>query len=145
MIKNLLKGRKANKIYAEKMNKKYPNIEKEYKENCRKFEWENDKFIITVPRNCADIIREGQLQHHCVAASESYFKKMNEHQSYILFFRKKETPETPYYTMEINGTKVIQRYAAYDRTPNVKEVDKAISEWKKEVAKREKEVARIAG
>lgn len=139
------KNRKANKIYAEKMNKKYPNIEKEYEENCQKFEWENDKFIITVPRNCADIIREGQLQHHCVAASESYFKKMNEHKSYILFFRKKETPDKPYYTMEVKGTKVIQRYAAYDRTPNVKEVDKAISEWKKEVAKREKEVARMAG
>lgn len=139
------KNRKANKIYAEKMNKKYPNIEKEYEENCQKFAWENDKFIITVPKNCEDIIREGQLQHHCVAASENYFKKMNEHKSYILFFRKKETPKTPYYTMEVKGTKVIQRYAAYDRTPNVKEVDKAIGEWKKEVAKREKEAARMAG
>lgn len=143
------KNRKANKIYAEKMNKKYPNIEKEYEENCQKFAWENDRFIITVPKSCADVIREGQLQHHCVAASESYFKKMNEHQSYILFFRKKESPEKPYYTMEVKmeakGIKVIQRYAAYDRTPNVKEVDKAISEWKKEVVKREKEVARMAG
>lgn len=139
------KNHKANKIYAEKMNKKYPNIEKEYEENCNRFEWENDKFIIRVPQNCEDIIREGQLQHHCVAASENYFKKMNEHQSCILFFRKKETPDIPYYTMEVKGTKVIQRYAAYDRTPNVKEVDKAISEWKKEIAKREKEVARMAG
>ncbi|MCI8408722.1 MAG: hypothetical protein HFJ09_05545, partial [Lachnospiraceae bacterium] len=77
------------------------------------------------------------------------FKKMNEHQSYILFFRKKESPETPYYTMEVKmeakGIEVIQRYAAYDRTPNVKEVDKTLSEWKKEIAKREKEVTRMAG
>lgn len=139
------KNRKANKIYAEKMDKKYPNIRKDYEENCNRFEWENDKFIIRVPQNCEDIIQEGQRQHHCVAASESYFKKMNEHQSCILFLRKKETPDTPYYTMEVSGTRVIQRYAAYNRTPNVKEVDKAISEWKKEVAKREKEVARMAG
>lgn len=139
------KNRKANKIYAEKMDNKYPNIEKDYEENCQKFEWENDKFIITVPKNCADIIREGQLQHHCVGASENYFKKMNKHQSCILFLRKKEAPDTPYYTMEVDGTKVIQRHAAYNRTPNVKEVDKAISEWKKAVVEREKEVARMAG
>ncbi|MCI8409519.1 MAG: hypothetical protein HFJ09_09680, partial [Lachnospiraceae bacterium] len=49
------KNRKANKIYAEKMNKKYPNIEKKYEENCNRFEWENDKFIIRVPQNCEDI------------------------------------------------------------------------------------------
>lgn len=83
---------------------------------------------------------EGRKQHHCVAASDSYFQKMNDHVSYILMLRKNDSKDIPYYTLEVSITdkevKVIQKYAAYDRQPDIQIVNKVLSEWQKDVEKR---------
>ena len=38
--------------------------------------------------------------------------------SYILFLRKKETPDIPYYTIEIEGTEIVQWYGIKDTKPD---------------------------
>lgn len=134
------KNRKRDAERISELRKKFPNIKKDYKENCKKMAWENDEYVVLVPRGVEDIVDEGRKQHHCVAASDTYMKRMNEHESFILFLRKKKNPEEPYYTLEVELTKqnivIRQRYAEYDRTPNVKEVDKVLSAWKKDIKKR---------
>lgn len=134
------KNRKRDAERISKLRKKFPNIKKDYKENCKKMAWENDEYVVLVPRDVEDIVDEGRKQHHCVAASDTYMKRMNEHKSFILFLRKKKNPEEPYYTLEVELTKqnivIRQRYAEYNRTPDVKEVDKVLSAWKKDIKKR---------
>lgn len=136
------KNRKQDEKNVRRLREKFPNIAKDYEENRRKMEWENEQYVILVPKDVQDIVAEGRSLHHCVAASDDYFRKMNDHKSFILFLRRKEEPEVPYYTLEVEGTTIKQRYAAYDRTPDVEKVDRALGEWKKEMIKREKKEQR---
>ncbi len=142
-------NRKKDKTYAKKMEKKFPNIRKDYERNKMLMDWEDEQYVILVPRNTEDIITEGRCQHHCVAASETYFDRMNKRESFILFLRRKEQEQTPWYTLEValkDGTvSVIQKYAAYDRQPDIGVVNKVLNEWKKEVEKRMKEEMKKAG
>ncbi|RDY30312.1 PcfJ domain-containing protein [Lachnotalea glycerini] len=132
------KNREADEKRKTSMRKKFSNIEKDYVSNCKRFAWENDDYQIMVPRNAGEIIEEGRQQHHCVGASDIYMDRMNRGESYILFLRRKESPNLPYYTLEVKKDKILQKYAAYDRQPDIKEVNKVLAEWSLEVKKREK-------
>lgn len=137
--------------YAEEKNKaadekkiaearnKYPDIEKDYEINCKRFAWENEDYSILVPRHAGDIVMEGRLQHHCVGG-DNYLSSMNNRKSYILFLRRKEQLDIPYYTIEVEDNKIHQRYAAYNREPDAQEVDKVLKKWMREVKKRETEI-----
>lgn len=131
------KNRKANEKRARELEEKYPNIRRDYEINTKMFGYKDENFVILAPRSAAEIMVEGQAQHHCVAASDTYFTKMNDGVSYILFLRKKEQPETAYYTLEVmkNG-EVKQAYGAYDRQPDYESVKKTLGKWKKEIKKR---------
>lgn len=62
--------------------------------------------MITAPIHSAEeIITEGQTLHHCVGGYLASFANGN---TTILFVRKKDAPETPFYTMEVVNGKVIQ-------------------------------------
>ena len=61
---------------------------------------------------------------------------MDKRESFIIFLRKQEEPEVPYYTIETDGTRVIQAYGAYDRKPDWTMVNKLLQEWIQEVRKR---------
>ena len=58
--------------------------------------------------------------HHCVA---TYIDQVAKGETTILFLRKKQDPETPFYTMEVNNGVMIQCRAKYngDMTEEVKE------------------------
>lgn len=74
---------------------------------------------------------------------------MNRRETFILFLRKKKQRETPYYTLEVkiaNGkVKIIQKYAAYDRQPDIGAVNKVLTAWKHDIETRLKEQMRAAG
>lgn len=110
--------RKELKNKNRKENKEYKNISIDYKLNKALFSWEDDNYIILVPKNAGEINEEGRKQHHCVGAQSQYKDKMNRRQTFIVFLRKKEDPKKPYYTIECDLKKVLQFYAAYDRQPD---------------------------
>ena len=59
-------------------------------------------------------------------------------ESYILFLRKKENPEVPFYTLEVepNGT-IRQKRAEFDRqNKDIDEVTSFLRLWQKEIQKR---------
>lgn len=141
------KNREENKKRAEELNKKFKNIKKNYEKNRKMYDFETEEYIFRVASCAEDIIQEGQRLHHCVAASDRYFKRMDEGISFIVFMRKKENPKKSYYTVEIKDTKILQAYAAYDRQPDYQSVKKELNKWKQEIKKRmrgEKEHARVA-
>ena len=93
-----------------------------------------------VPGKASEIVLEGQKQHHCVGASDTYMDRMNSGQTFILFLRKKEEADIPYYTIEAKyDGDILQAYSAYDKKPDWNEVDKVLKKWKTEMKKRVKE------
>lgn len=120
-------------------NKQFPNIKGRHAENKAHFNWENDDYIIRVAASPSEIMTEGQTQHHCVAASDNYFDKMNRKVSFILFLRRKTNTEAPYYTIEAQWDgRVLQAYGAYDRKLDWGKVEPLLAEWTKEIKKRSK-------
>ncbi|MFQ8778307.1 MAG: PcfJ domain-containing protein [Roseburia sp.] len=87
--------------------------------------------------------KEGRRQHHCVGASDQYMAKMASRQTFILFLRKKDDKEVPYYTLEVewNG-KIRQWYGAYDRQPDKEEIQSILNQWTQEIEKRQMEEQR---
>ena len=72
-----------------------------------------------------------------MGATDTYMKKMHKGESYILFLRKKEDPETAYYTLEVtwNGY-VRQSYGAYDRKPDKEKIEDWLEHFTREIKKR---------
>lgn len=90
-----------------------------------------------------ELIREGKDLHHCVA---SYAKNHAEGKTAILFIRKVEEPDTPFFTLEFDEkTKKVKQNRGLrncERTPEVKEFEKV---WLDHVRRaKRKERKRIA-
>ena len=115
----------------------FKNIAVNFAENKKHFGYEFNGLKILVPDCASEIIMEGQKQHHCVGATDTYMKKMHKGESYILFLRKKEDPETAYYTLEVtwNGY-VRQSYGAYDRKPDKEKIEDWLEHFTREIQKR---------
>lgn len=80
----------------------------------------------------AQLVIEGMTLHHCVGANDRYMKKMADGESWILFLRKKEEPEKPYYTVEIDmkDDKILQWYSEFNRQPDREEISRFLNEYK---------------
>ncbi|MBR2256507.1 MAG: PcfJ domain-containing protein [Blautia sp.] len=113
----------------------FAGIRKDYKINKQLFSWEKDGYCIEIPRSYKDIVIEGQLQHHCVGASDRYMSAMARRESFILFMRKTDDRKTPYYTIEATTKSVVQYYAAYDRQPDKETVKDWLNRWMQQVRK----------
>lgn len=123
------------------VNKKFPNIRKDYEKNREHFGYSTKEFIIMVPRKASDITREGRRQHHCVGASDTYLHRMDTGQSFILFLRKQEDPAMPYYTLEAGWDGEIEQwYGAYNRRPDEERIKKVLEEYAGEIQRREAEI-----
>ena len=135
------------RINARKNEKQLQEARKKYKKKdqeimvhlpeTRKYFWENEEYMIIPAGKCEELVREGQQLHHCVGASDLYMDRMAEGKSWILFLRKKEDINTPYYTIEIDmeSNKIKQWYSAFDRKPDEKKIQKLLSTFTKQITK----------
>ena len=91
------------------------------------------KFMIMLPSSAADLKKEGATLHHCVA---TYADRVAKGQTLILFIRKIESPDTPFYTMEWRDNRVIQCRGSHnkDMTPDVQTFVKAFEKRMQETA-----------
>ena len=131
------KNQKENRERSEKADKKFQKIQEEAEKNTEHFCYEKAGYIIMPAQRASDLIRESGFQHHCVGASETYMRQMEEGTSYILFLRKKESPEIPYYTIETKWDgEIKQAYSAYNRKPDWGQVEKILKSFTREIGKR---------
>lgn len=104
------------------------------KDAYKKYEYENDRFMVISPESQEDIVNEGLVLHHCVA---SYVNRHIDGLSAIMFIRKKDEPDKPFYTMEIcpNNNSIIQVRGKCNcgKTPEVTEF---VNKYKAAVLKR---------
>ena len=82
------------------------------KDRIAKYEYEDKDFCIRMPKEPTDLIREGSYLHHCVGG---YVNNHASGETDIIFLRRKEAEDTPFYTIEIRNDRVIQIHGAYNR------------------------------
>jgi hypothetical protein len=96
-------------------------------------EWayENDKFVICYPKTTTDIANEGLVLRHCV---KSYIPNVLKGETNILFLRKKEEINTPYFTIEVeNDGKIRQIHGFCNSNINKKSEEyEFLLSWVKE-------------
>lgn len=117
------------------MNLKYNNWKKLHnntefslhQENlAERVEYENDTFIVIVPRKNVDVLDEAEQQRHCVA---SYIDNVRCGNTHIAFIRLKDAPEESLLTVEINNDDTICQVRGFqNRLYNEVEYD-FMEEW----------------
>lgn len=128
---------RRDELYVKKKKKEFPNIAKRYESLCKRYQAAVEGYIIRPAKDAGEIIMEGRTLHHCVGG-DNYLSKHNKGQTAILFLRKEKTPNTPYITIEIDGTKIRQWYGAHDRKPKQEFFDELLSNYIKQLEDRKK-------
>lgn len=97
-----------------------------------RYDFEDDDFIVTAPKDGKAIKDEGTKLGHCVS---TYIPRVAKGETVILFIRRKSEPNKPFVTMEVKNDTVIQVRARENGTP-----EKAVQEFVKKF-KKAKQVA----
>lgn len=108
-----------------------PQIERQFGVYNQMFGYKADGFMIIPPARHNELKQEGKQLHHCVA---TYAQRVAIGDTIILFIRKAEDPETPYFTLNIEPDSfgMIQcRGMKNCHYPN--DVDKFIKKWYREI------------
>lgn len=85
--------------------------------------------MIMLPSSPDDLTAEGRALQHCVG---SYAGRVAKHECIIVFVRRCEEPEKPYYTAEIRDGRVVQLLGLQNRNPTP-EVQAFADAWEKTV------------
>lgn len=96
-----LNYQKIETIKNEKLNEL---LKKQASKLIKKIKFETKDLIGIIPNAVADFAKEGTIQNNCVAKG-NYIQDMIRGICCIMFVRKKEDPETPYITMELDFKK----------------------------------------
>ena len=129
-------------LYIKKKNKEFPEIAKRYESLCKKYQAAAEGYIIRPAKDAGEIIMEGRKLHHCVGG-DNYLSKHNRGTTAILFLRKEKTPNTPYITIEISGTKIYQWYGAHDKKPKREFFDRLLADYTKQLEARKKKPDKV--
>lgn len=96
----LLKEGKSLKKQTKDIEKKWPKVNEQLPK-LQKFEYTFGEYTIVAPKNVMDIVVEGTILRHCVHTCEYYFSRIQTDESYLFFLRKSKTPDSPWYTLEV--------------------------------------------
>lgn len=129
---------------AKAMEKKYPGVAPVCERIKALYEWTGEGYSVVVPSGAWDIMQEGVLLGHCSSREKEnvYLERVEQETSYIMFLRKNQRKDSPWYTMEVEpGGNVIQLRTYGDDDGNHKYHDRdeakgALKIWRREIAKR---------
>lgn len=136
MLVELCKGVEI-KERVKELLKVYPDINKICREIKDKYTYYDNHYAIIVPDSAEHIIREGVKLGHCVDSSDIYFDRIQNRESYIVFLRKQEELETPYYTLEIEPNGVIRqkRTIGNNQFPDIQKAKGFLRKWQNMIQK----------
>lgn len=93
----------------------------------RNLEYSTKDFTVIVPERFSDLFIEGATLNHCVA---NYISKVTNGSTKILFLRKREDLQSPFYTVAIEGdNRVTQIKGINQKDPDTSELNSFIHEW----------------
>lgn len=119
---------RRDKDFLKRKDAQYKDIPKRYESLEKKYGYKHEGFVISVPRKASDIIMEGRKMHHCVG-TDGYLSKHNNGTTSILFLRYEDHPKTPFVTIEVKGTQILQWYEAHDTQGHKDIVNPFLNEW----------------
>lgn len=125
-------------LRAGEIAESFPKVDEVCREVKEKYEYRGKDYLITAPGCIEDILKEGDALHHCVDKGGNYFERIHTRESYILFLRKAEEPEKPYYTLEIepDGT-IRQKRTEYNRQlPDIEKAGHFLKLWQGQLQKK---------
>lgn len=96
---NSLQNMNFDKQEQSKRFKKMQEIRKEH------YELIGENFSVLVPEKLSQIVDEGIALHHCV---KTYTDRVASGETTILFFRRSNDKNTPFYTIEVRNNVIIQ-------------------------------------
>lgn len=122
---NITDKEARNKEEQERLNKLAAKL---YDQRKEKFKYADDNFSIVVPEEMNKITKEGVYLHHCVGG---YISRVAEGRTNILFLRKNENIDIPFFTIEVNNhNEVIQIHGLYNRwLGNEPDAVKFVIDW----------------
>jgi len=89
--------------------------------------YEQGGFIIRQPKSIDEIVEEGAVLDHCVGG---YAERHALGKLHILFIRKKDKPDVPYYTMQVSITGNIIQVRGRRNCDMTKAVGRLIDSYK---------------
>ena len=140
----LLKRESAAKR-AEEVRGKFPEAEINLQMIADKYEFSDDTYCIKVPENIEDIIVEGAVLGHCIDRTDVYFDRIQNRTSFLVFLRKTERPDAPWYTLEIEPGGTIRQKRTVGNTQkdeDIKAFTPFLREWQKHVLRKMNETDR---
>lgn len=89
-----------------------------------------DTFVVVIAKSPAELIREGEILHHCVGRM-NYDQKFVREESLIFFVRNKDKPDIPFVTVEysLSQKKVLQCYGDKDTKPDESVLEFVNKKW----------------
>lgn len=100
---------------------------KRVEELIKQWSFNSNGLQIVVPKNCGEIVDEGVALHHCVG---TYTDKVRKGETLILFIRKSDDMEKPFYTMEVRSGHIQQCYG-FSNCHMTAEVKKFVDDFRK--------------
>lgn len=90
----------------------------------------NDAFVVVIAKSPAELIREGDVLHHCVGRM-NYDQKFIREESLIFFVRNISAPDVPFVTVEysLKNKKVLQCYGDKDSKPDDTVLEFVNNKW----------------
>lgn len=79
-------------------------------EKRKKYEYEDEDYIIRLPKNGQEIISEGSIQRICIGG---YVNRHADGSTNLFFLRKKEEEGVPFYAIEVDNSKRVVQIHGY--------------------------------
>lgn len=99
-----------------------------FNDSRRKYEYENDRYQMIIPKDVSDILKEAAHQHNCLYR---YVWRVASGDTVILFMRDKVNSSKSLVTLEVKHNAIVQAYRAFNKLPNEQE-QRFIEEFAKE-------------
>lgn len=96
---------RINAMKQEERNKELEKKMAKLDEKRKEFEYEDDTYMIRIPKKLSELTTEGTVQRICIG---SYINAHARGNSNIYFLRKKSNPDTPFFAIEEKGGRIIQ-------------------------------------
>lgn len=122
----------------EEKKKTFKKAEKLMQEGTlKKYEYQDDKYCIVAPTGIKDIYVEGMALKHCIHTCDIYFQRIDIRETYLLFLRKVEAPDTPWYTLEVEpGGNIRQKKSVLNEAyADLEDAMPFLKEWQQWVKK----------
>jgi hypothetical protein len=94
----------------EERNRKTEEKRKKVDEGRKHYEYEDEHFIIRLPRDTNEIVEEGTRQSICIGG---YTSRHGNGETNLFFLRRKDAENTPFYAIEMNNNKTIVQIHGY--------------------------------